>query len=108
MPRLRSATKCVECRGPIATGADRVEREVPAGLNMNRIHRMVRVSWHPECWDRVEKLNTESRRAAELQHLATIRSIAEQAGITPEQVSAMARENGTPDPYAPENMEPAS
>ena len=47
MPRLRSATKCVECRGPIATGADRVEREVPAGLNMNRIHRMVRVSWHP-------------------------------------------------------------
>lgn len=67
---------------------------------MGLVHRMVTSTWHASCWADVEKYAAESRARAEEARLATIRAIAEDVGIAPADVSRIAREMGTPDPYA--------
>jgi len=67
---------------------------------MGLVHRMVTSTWHASCWADAEKYAAESRARAEEARLATIRAIAEEAGLDPAAVSRIARENGTPDPYA--------
>lgn len=86
--------RCTECR-QIVDIADPtvVTREVPAGLNMNRIHRMIRVYWHAGCWADVEAFNAESRRQAQEQHqadmLELIAAAEQSAGITPERAAEL-------------------
>lgn len=102
--RKPTGPRCVECRKPILSGQPTHDVEGPAGHLMSQAHRTVVNRWHVGCWAEVVRFHDESRAESERQRLATIRAIAEGAGMSPERVSQIAADMGVPDPYAAEAM----
>lgn len=95
-------TRCVECGKPVSPSEPQHRWRGPAGLTMTNLHREVTYVRHAACQARVEQQVAESRARAEQDRLATIRAMGEALGLTPEQVSAAARNVGGVDPYAEE------
>lgn len=97
--RRSTGPRCVECRKPIEPGQQTHDVRGPAGHLMSQMHREVTNRWHVECWAEVVRFHEASRAEHERLRLADLRTLAESIGMPPEEVSAIAARQGSPDPY---------
>jgi hypothetical protein len=94
--------RCVECHRPVSRTEPKHSWTGAAGTRAGLVHREVTYVRHAACQARVEQMNAQTAARAETERLATVRAMAEAAGLSPAQVSDIARDMGAPDPYADE------